>query len=68
MPAIPKRAFNARNLGEGKHACGGPKLAGLISKIGKKSNLHHLFKGCDSAPCTMDCNGATVKMNYNLRR
>lgn len=68
MPAIPKRAFNARNLGEGKHACGGPKLSGLVSTVGKKSTLHHLFKGCGSKPCTMDCNGTTVNMNYNLRR
>ena len=68
MPAIPKRAFNARNLGEGKHACGGPKLAGLVSKVGKKSTLHHLFKGCGSSSCTMDCNGKTVQIRYNLTR
>lgn len=50
------RLANAKAYGEGPNACGGPKLSGLVSKVGKSSSLHHLFKGCnDDNTCKVNC-------------
>tara|TARA_Y100000389_G_scaffold4145_1_gene3941 strand:- start:3593 stop:3814 length:222 start_codon:yes stop_codon:yes gene_type:complete len=68
------RLANAKAYGEGPHACGGPKLSGLVSKVGKSSSLHHLFKGCnENNTCKVECpdnsgNLVTFYTNNNLSR
>ena len=46
MPRKSIRARVAAHLGEGANACGGPKLSGLVSSVGRPTSSNHLFKSC----------------------
>tara|TARA_B000000557_G_C20796131_1_gene453340 strand:- start:734 stop:961 length:228 start_codon:yes stop_codon:yes gene_type:complete len=57
MPRKSIRQRIAAHKGEGQNACGGPKLSGLVSKMGRPISINHLFKSCCTKYITCARNG-----------